>query len=109
MTVCSTDNTQNLVRKYPVKLILNEKKNVAAARNLGVKEAKGEYIAFTDGDCRADKSWLSTLVNEMLNAPENVACIGGPNLIFNTDSLFCPCSRPYPGDFFRIRRLCTVK
>ena len=84
----STDNTQNLVRKYPVKLILNEKKNVAAARNLGVKEAKGEYIAFTDGDCRADKSWLSTLVNEMLNAPENVACIGGPNLIFNTDSLF---------------------
>lgn len=84
----STDNTQNLVRQYPVKFLLNEKKNVAAARNLGVKEAKGEYIAFTDGDCRADKSWLSLLVKEMLNAPENVACVGGPNLIFNTDSLF---------------------
>jgi glycosyltransferase involved in cell wall biosynthesis len=84
----STDNTRNLVEQYPVKLFLNEKINVAAARNIGIREARGEYIAFTDGDCKADRSWLSTLVYEMLNAPENVACVGGPNLIFDTDTLF---------------------
>jgi len=84
----STDDTQKIVKKYPVKLILNEKKNVAAARNLGVKDAKGDFVAFTDGDCKADKHWLSTLVSEMLVAPANVACVGGPNLIFDTDPTF---------------------
>ncbi len=37
----STDKTRELVQKYPVKLLLNERKNVAAARNLGVKNSQG--------------------------------------------------------------------
>ena len=37
----STDKTRDLVQKYPVRLLLNERKNVAAARNLGVKNARG--------------------------------------------------------------------
>ncbi len=84
----STDNTQSIVKKYPVKLILNERKNVAAARNLGVKAAKGDFVSFTDGDCKADKLWLKTLIKEITKAPEDVACVGGPNLIFDTDPTF---------------------
>lgn len=84
----STDDTQNIIKRYPVKLILNEKKNVAAARNLGVKNAQGDLIAFTDGDCKVDKFWLKTLVKEFANAPDDVACVGGPNLIFDTDPVF---------------------
>ena len=30
-------------------------------RNVGVREAAGEYVAFIDGDCFADSRWLSTL------------------------------------------------
>lgn len=84
----STDNTQSIVQKYPVKLILNERMNVAAARNLGVEAAKGDYVAFTDGDCKADKNWLKTLIQEIIKVPEDVACVGGPNLIFGTDPTF---------------------
>jgi cellulose synthase/poly-beta-1,6-N-acetylglucosamine synthase-like glycosyltransferase len=84
----STDKTRELVEKYPVRLILNERKNVAAARNLGVDNSRGDFVAFTDGDCKADPLWLKTLVNEMKNAPEDVACVGGPNLIFDTDPIF---------------------
>jgi cellulose synthase/poly-beta-1,6-N-acetylglucosamine synthase-like glycosyltransferase len=84
----STDKSQDIVKQYPVKLLLNEKMNVAAARNLGVKEAKGDFIAFTDGDCKADKHWLKTLVNEIKNAGKDVACVGGPNLIFDDDPTF---------------------
>ncbi|MDY0128997.1 MAG: glycosyltransferase, partial [Methanosarcina vacuolata] len=53
----STDKTRDIVQKYPVKLLLNEKKNVAAARNLGVDNARGELVAFTDGDCKVDTQW----------------------------------------------------
>jgi GT2 family glycosyltransferase len=84
----STDHSQDIVKQYPVKLLLNEKINVAAARNLGVKEAKRDFVAFTDGDCKADKYWLKTLIKEIENADEDVACVGGPNLIFDDDPTF---------------------
>jgi len=84
----SSDKTQELVHKYPVKLLLNDKKNVAAARNLGVENAIGDIVAFTDGDCKVDSQWLKILVHEMLNAPYDVVCFGGPNLIFENDPVF---------------------
>ena len=84
----STDKTRDIVQKYPIKLLLNERKNVAAARNLGVKNARGELVAFTDGDCKVDSQWLKTLVREMEDSPEDVVCFGGPNLIFDTDPVF---------------------
>lgn len=84
----STDKTQELVQKYPVRLLLNERKNVSAARNLGVENARGNLVAFTDGDCKVDPEWLKILAREMENAPENVVCVGGPNLIFDTDPVF---------------------
>jgi cellulose synthase/poly-beta-1,6-N-acetylglucosamine synthase-like glycosyltransferase len=84
----STDKTRDIVQKYPVNLLLNERKNVAAARNLGVKNARGEFVAFTDGDCQVEPQWLKTLVNEMQNSPDDVVCFGGPNLIFDTDPVF---------------------
>ncbi len=84
----STDKTRDIVKKYPVRLLLNEKKNVAAARNLGVKNARGELVAFTDGDCKVDPQWLKALVHEMQACPDDVVCFGGPNLIFDTDPVF---------------------
>lgn len=84
----STDKTRELVQKYPVKLLINERKNVAAARNLGVENSRGDLVAFTDGDCKVDPLWLKTLVNEMKNAPDDVVCVGGPNLVFDTDPVF---------------------
>lgn len=84
----STDKTRDLVQKYPVRLLLNERKNVAAARNLGVENARGDLVAFTDGDCKVDPQWLKTLVREMQSAPDDVVCVGGPNLIFDTDPVF---------------------
>lgn len=48
----------------------------AKARNLGVKNAQGEVIFFTDDDCLAPPNWLSTFVKILDNHPE-VAAVGG--------------------------------
>ena len=41
---------------------LDQNSGPGAARNIAVKEAQGEIIAFLDDDCLADKDWLKTLV-----------------------------------------------
>lgn len=48
----STDDTEDVLKPYldRIKYIKQENKGNAAARNTGLKEAKGEFIAFNDSD-----------------------------------------------------------
>lgn len=46
----STDGTANIIKKYNVRYIYQNNKGPSAARNRGIKEAKGEYISFLDAD-----------------------------------------------------------
>lgn len=59
----SSDLTVDIIRnEYQNVIILNNKKKTAAAgRNLGIKKAKGNIVAFTDGDCLVDKNWIESI------------------------------------------------
>ncbi len=48
----STDNTSEMIKKYGSRIVYirHENKGVAAARNVGIKAAKADFIAFLDSD-----------------------------------------------------------
>lgn len=52
---------------------------LGAARNLGVKHAKGELIAFIDDDCEAPEDWLQKIYLTFQRYPL-LSCLGGPHL-----------------------------
>ncbi|MFH1598271.1 MAG: glycosyltransferase [Patescibacteria group bacterium] len=59
----STDNTKDQIRKFPeVEYLHQENKGSAAARNLGIRESKGEIILFIDADCEPTATWVEEMI-----------------------------------------------
>ncbi len=61
--------------KINLHLLKQEHAGPARARNRGVKQAKGEFLVFTDDDCRPTPGWLATLMNFLAIKPDSM--IGG--------------------------------
>jgi len=61
--------------KINLHLLKQEHAGPARARNRGVKQAKGEFLAFTDDDCRPTPGWLATLMDFLAIKPDSM--IGG--------------------------------
>lgn len=58
----STDSTKKIVKKFNIRLISQENKGPAAARNNGARNAGGEIIVFLDADCIASETWLEEML-----------------------------------------------
>lgn len=51
----STDRTSEILKQFPVTVIRNEKPiGPSSARNIGVRQARGEIIVFIDAHCIVD-------------------------------------------------------
>ena len=77
----STDNSAQVVQEFinafslsPLasRLISQPNAGVSAARNTGILEAKGEYVAFLDGDDLWDEKYLETLYQLICDYPDAV-------------------------------------
>jgi glycosyltransferase involved in cell wall biosynthesis len=58
----STDETASIAEARGARVVRTPPVGASAARNLGLEVARGEIVAFTDGDCVADPGWLRALV-----------------------------------------------
>jgi glycosyltransferase involved in cell wall biosynthesis len=72
----SSDHTASLIKGYGSRLqyIFQLNQGASAARNLGLKKAKGEYIAYLDSDDLWDPHKLSIQTRFMDQNPEYALC-----------------------------------
>jgi GT2 family glycosyltransferase len=71
----STDGTVEVVRGYPVRLVIEPRPGLSRARNRGIEQARGAVIAFTDSDCCVTNGWLRELTDPF--EEDEVAAVTG--------------------------------
>ena len=71
----STDQTAEIINRFPVQYLRQERPGSAAARNRGIEASRSEVLAFTDADCVVSTGGLRELVQGFEN--EKVGAVAG--------------------------------
>ena len=76
----STDNSRKILDKYTnysnIKIIDQINAGLSEARNTGLLNAKGEYIAFIDSDDYIDPNFFEVLYNTAFEKNSDIECAG---------------------------------
>lgn len=92
----STDNTATIIKSlityHPslITLLLQKHKGPGAARNLGVKEARGEILVFVDADMTFDKNFLKNLIRP-ITAGKTKGAFSKDEYVSNWDNVWARC------------------
>lgn len=84
----STDGT--LFLGHGIKLLKQEHKGPGAARNLGVKEAKGEILVFVDADMTFDKDFIEKLIKPITDGVSK-GTFSKDEYVSNWDNVWSRC------------------
>lgn len=95
----SKDNTDKILKTYSsnnfIKMIFQKNQGPSTARNRGINESSGEYIAFLD----SDDIWLPDKLEKQIKVMENDPLIG---LVYS-DTYFFDSEKIWPKTSFRFQ------
>ncbi len=73
----SADNTPEIARQYPLKYYRTERQSFSpAARNLGIKNARGDILIFLDSDVVVHENTVEKIRSAFITHPELAAVFG---------------------------------
>lgn len=85
----SSDGTEEMTNSLTkglknLRYIKQDNQGPAVARNRGIKESKGEIVAFTDDDCFLGKDWVRKMISAHSSDSE-VTAVGGLTRVDNSN------------------------
>lgn len=106
---CSSDSSPDILKEYQAKdnriqfIRQSENKGPSATRNIGIKYAKGKYIAFFDPDDKVENNLYAELIHAIEDKKTDLALCGYST--FPTHQIYIPNFKPYhamqPMDFIQ--------
>jgi len=101
----STDNTGELLNKYPVNVVKDNKKNLAYLSNLGWKLSNTELIVYLNDDSTVPSDWVFNILNTFNEYP-TIDVVAGPVIaIGNKQEIATTYNVMYNSKYFRILAL----
>jgi len=64
--------------EFDLRIIYQENRGPAEARNVGARHATGEYLLFTDDDCEPNLDWAQRIVEQLNQTPNKT--VGGKTI-----------------------------
>lgn len=96
----STDHTKHVIEQNGAKYVfVSSEEGIGSCRNRGVREAKGEIVAFCDDDCVPTSQWLTQFAQRLTNEHDlgllggRVINVGFPSVNGKQDKLYKGRSR----------------
>ncbi len=86
-----TDAVARISNTLNVVLLSQPNSGPASARNTGAFQAKGQFLVFTDDDCRPVSTWLKNLASRFASAPDHA--IGGHTINALPDNPYSTASQ----------------
>lgn len=77
----STDSSSKIAESHDVRLIAQSNRGRGDSRNIGIRNAEGTWVAFTDADCIPSRGWLAHLL-ATAELDEDVFGAAGPTIGF---------------------------
>ncbi len=93
----STDDSADIAGQFRARLISTSNHGLSHARNVALKEATGQIIAYIDDDAYPDRHWLKYLATTFASDGDDFAGVGGPNILPPDDGLTAQCVARSPG------------
>ena len=79
------ESIRNLIETNKILVLKETYPTLGAARNLGVKNSRGDLVSFIDDDAEAPTDWLQKIYSIFHKYP-SLSCLGGPNFTPQEDS-----------------------